>query len=313
MMNENDSHPPLDQALEWCVRLQDAGVTAAEREAFARWLAADPSHPAAWQRAWQVWGVAGVAGHAHVAASRTPLRRLPRRRFGGLATAAALLLAFTVFAFSPARWADYRTEVAQVRSWTLDDGSIVQLAPHTALDVSFSADERRLRLYQGEAWFKVTPNPARPFIVEAAGGDVRALGTAFDVQVLEDGANVTVTEHSVRVSRAGQQAEAEEGQALHYDAQGIGALRHVDPGQQLAWREQRLVFRDEPLTQVLQRLQPYSRAHLLLTDSSLAQLRVTAAVQAREADAALQSLQFILPIRVTMVGPWLTLVRPIQH
>lgn len=313
MMNEHDSHTPLDQALEWCVRLQDAGVTPAEHEAFARWLEADPGHPAAWQRARQVWGVAGVAGHAHVTASRTRRRYVPRRMFIGLASAAAVLLAVTVFALSPARWADYRTDVAQVRSWTLEDGSTVQLAPHTALDVRFSDGERRLRLHQGEAWFKVAPNPARPFIVEAAGGDVRALGTAFDVQVLEDGASVTVTEHSVRVSSAGQQAEAGEGQALHYGAQGIGALRRVDPGQQLAWREQRLVFRDEPLTQVLQRLQPYSRAHLLLTDTSLAQLRVTAAVQAREADAALQSLQVILPIRVTTLGPWLTLVRPVQR
>ncbi len=313
MMNEHDSHTPLDQALEWCVRLQDPGVTPAEQEAFTQWLAADPSHPAAWQRARQVWGVAGVAGNAHVAAGQPTGGRKTWRRSVGLASAAAVLLAVTLFALSPARWADYRTEVAQIRSWTLEDGSTVQLAPQTALDVSFSAGERRLRLYQGEAWFKVAPNPSRPFIVEAAGGDVRALGTAFDVQVLKDGANVTVTEHSVRVSRAGQQTEAGEGQALHYGTQGIGALRSVEPGQQLAWREQRLVFRDEPLSQVLQRLQPYSRAHLLMTDSSLARLRVTAVVQAREADVTLQSLQVILPIRITRVGPWLTLVRPVQR
>lgn len=313
MMNEHDSHTPLDQALEWCVRLQDPSMTPAEHEAFTQWLSADPSHPAAWQRARQVWGMAGVAGHAHVTASRTTCPRSPRRMFIGLASAAVLLLAVTVFVISPAHWADYRTEVAQVRSWTLEDGSTVQLAPQTALDVSFTVDERRLHLYQGQAWFKVAPNPARPFIVEAGGGDVRALGTAFDVQVLDDGANVTVTEHSVQVSYAGQQVQAEEGQALHYGAQGIGTLRRVDPGHQLAWREQRLMFRDESLIQVLQRLQPYSRAHLLLTDSSLALLRVTAAVQAREADAALQSLQVILPIRVTKVGPWLTLVRPVQR
>ncbi|MGE8061061.1 FecR family protein [Pseudomonas sp. NPDC089547] len=312
-MNEHDSDTPLDQALEWCVRLQDAGVTRAEQAAFTRWLEADPSHSVAWQRAQQVWRVSGVAGNAHVAASSAQRQRRPRRFSLGLASAAAVLLAVSVLVLSPARWADYRTEVAQVRSWTLDDGSVVQLAPQSALDVRYSAGERRLVLHKGEAWFKVAPNPTRPFVVEAAGGDVRALGTAFDVQVLEDGANVTVTEHSVRVSRAGQQAEAGEGQALHYGAQGIGALRRVDPGQQLAWREQRLVFSDEPLTQVLQRLQPYSRAHLLLTDSSLAQLRVTAAVQAREVDAALQSLQVILPIRVTTVGPWLTLVRPVQR
>ncbi|MDD1014959.1 FecR family protein [Pseudomonas rubra] len=308
-MTEPDSQTPLDQALEWCVRLQDAGVSEAEREAFARWLGADRRHPPAWQRAQQVWQASGAAGQAYVATRSVPRRRSSRRRWVSLASAAAVLMAVAVFTLSPARWADYRTEVAQVRSWTLEDGSIVQLAPQSALDVRFSEGERRIYLYRGEAWFKVASNPARPFVVEAAQGSVRALGTAFDVRLAGDGAEVTVTEHAVRVSQAGQQAEAREGQALHYDARGVGPLRSVDLGQQLAWREQRLAFRDEPLAQVLERLQPYSRAQLLLSDASLGQLRVTAAVQAREVDAALQSLQVILPIRVTRIGPWLTLVR----
>lgn len=311
-MTEHETQTPLDQALEWCVRLHDAGTTQAEREAFACWLAADTLHPPAWARAQQVWGAAGAAGQAY-AAKGAPRRRMPRRYRVGLASAAMLLLAVATLMFAPARWAGYRTEVAQVRSWTLEDGSTVQLAPQTALDVKFTDGERRIRLYRGEAWFKVAANPARPFIVQAADGQVRALGTAFDVRVAEAGADVTVTEHSVRLSYNGHQVDARQGQALHYGAGGIGPLRSVNLGQQLAWREQRLAFSDATLAQVIERLQPYSNARLVLADAKLAHLRVTAAMQAGDADAALQSLQVILPIRVSHIGPWLTLVRAAER
>ncbi|WP_409313994.1 FecR family protein [Pseudomonas putida] len=309
-MTEDDLPTPLDQALEWCVRLHESNVTQSEHDAFAQWLATDPAHPPAWLRAKQVWSAAGLAGDAYTA-TRMPRRSTSRRYKPALASAAAVVLALAALTmFSPARWADYRTDVAQVRSWTLEDGSTVQLAPQTAMDVRYNEGERRIHLYGGEAWFKVAANPARPFIVSAAKGEVRALGTAFDVRLVDEGVEVTVTEHRVRVSHATKQTEASEGQAVHYGASGIGQLRSVDLKQRLAWREQRLIFEDEPLAQVIQRLQPYSRAHLLLTDASLGQFRVTAAVNAPEADAALKSLQIILPIRITQVGPWLTLVRP---
>lgn len=309
-MTDPQNASPLDQALEWCVRLEDPGATAEQRQAFAHWLAADARHAEAWQRAQQVWQTSGPA--ARLSAARRPLTPPRRRRLASLASAALILLGLLVWGLDPSHHADYRTDVAQVRSWTLEDGSTAQLAPNTALDVDYSAGERRIRLYRGEAWFQVAGNPQRPFIVETEAGTTRALGTAFDVRVLPDGAQVSVTEHVVRITQGKHQLDLASGQAVRYGANGIGAPSTFE-ADQLSWREQRLSFRDQPLQQVIERLQPYSRAHLMLLDERLKTLPVTASIRTSDADAALRSLQVVLPVRVTEVGPWLTLVRAVQN
>jgi len=59
-----------------------------------------------------------------------------------------------------------------------------------------------VRLVRGEAHFTVAKNPARPFIVEAGGVAVRAVGTAFDVRHADGAIEVLVTEGKVHVRAA---------------------------------------------------------------------------------------------------------------
>lgn len=308
-MTQQDIKTPLDQALEWCIRLQDAGVSEAELKAFDEWLARSRAHHEAWQRAQQVWSTSRTVADAFVESQRAKPK--PRRLFQwmGWATAALIILTVGRMNISPSIWADYRTSVAQTRIWNLEDGSSIQLAPQTALDVKFNAGERRVLLYQGEAWFKVAANPSRPFIVEASDGSTRALGTAFDVKIKDDSVAVTVTEHAVRVEQHGQQVDVQQGQTLRYDRTGISQPLAINLNQQLAWRQQRLVFKGAPLSEVIDQLQPHSSSRLLIADDALDSLSVTAAFDAQQPMAALQSLAVILPIQVTTFGPWLTLIR----
>ena len=312
-MTSTDNESPLDQALHWCVRLQDADVSRAEREAFEQWLGADPAHPPAWQRARQVWDNAGPAAAAFAESPPAPPVSRAFRPWRGWAVAATVLLALGLWNLSPVMWADYRTAVAQTGTWRLDDGSSIQLAPDTALDVRFTAGERRIHLYKGEAWFQVAANPSRPFVVEANDGSVRALGTAFDVKIEAQQVHVAVTEHAVRVEQHGQQVDVQEGQMLSFDRRGIGQPQATHLNQQLAWRQQRLAFKDAPLVQVVEGLQRYSSSRLLITDSALEGLKVTAAFDTRQPLAALSSLEVVLPIQITTVGPWLTLIRADQQ
>ena len=64
----------------------------------------------------------------------------------------------------------------------------------------FNAAERRVLLSRGEVHFAVTKNPARPFVVRAGNVDVRAAGTAFNVNLQSATAGVLVTEGKVSVS-----------------------------------------------------------------------------------------------------------------
>ncbi|MGO8848027.1 MAG: FecR family protein, partial [Methylocella sp.] len=128
----------------------------------------------------------------------------------------------------------------------------------SAIALHFTPTQRRLTLLRGEAWFDVTPNPARPFAVEAMGGTVTALGTSFDIAVERDETRVTVTLHRVAVASGGQEIIVAEGQQSTF-ARGAPARAPApsDVAQLTAWRRGKLIVADEPLSDVLTTLGRY--------------------------------------------------------
>ena len=219
--------PPADEsrrigraAARWLV-LQDRGLTAAEQDEFFDWLAADPRHGEWLERQRATWQsldklVMWCPEHSaepnpdllsQTLASRRRLRRW--RWFGSLALAAAgaavLISVWPIVpgtapaaaAPPPVEWIAQGFERRQ-----LEDGSMVELTGGTRLWLEYTSPERPLRLLEGEAHFTVAKNPARPFVVSVSGVDLRALGTAFNVQLDRRQVEVVVTHGRVQVLRA---------------------------------------------------------------------------------------------------------------
>ncbi len=82
----------------------------------------------------------------------------------------------------------------------LADGTLARLNVGALLEEIYTAAERRVRLVQGEAYFAVTRDPSRPFVVEAAGVEIEAVGTAFGVALQDAVVDVLVTEGTVKVA-----------------------------------------------------------------------------------------------------------------
>jgi transmembrane sensor len=108
---------------------------------------------------------------------------------------------------------------------TLDDGSIVELKSGAEIVVNLSDNLRRVTLQQGEAHFQVARDPQRPFVVSAAGVAVRAVGTAFSVQLGFTAVDIVVTEGTVAIDQP--VAEAATGEAAPPSVHG-GAERVVE-------------------------------------------------------------------------------------
>lgn len=91
---------------------------------------------------------------------------------------------------------------------TLSDGTRVWLNAASVLTFPpvFAGNERKVRLV-GEAFFEVTPDTARPFIVATARMDIKVLGTSFNVSVYEDEETVhtTLVKGSVEVQPVQQE------------------------------------------------------------------------------------------------------------
>lgn len=306
-MKEYETDPTYMEALEWFVLLNDDKATPEDRRAFAAWLQADPAHAAAFERAQSLWDRFDIVKPEFERVRRS--RQLTRRNItlGGLALALAAPTAW--YMTRPGFLADHRTGVAERRIFTLPDGSTAELGSHSALSVDFTDRQRRLILHRGQAFFTVAPDVARPFAVEAGAGAVRALGTRFDVKLLDGEATVSVVEHAVSVSlQASAPVEVAEGWQVRYDETGIGAPRPADLMAVEAWRDDRIVFEDAPLRLVLRELERYRRGRIILMDGRLGDMPVTAVFDTRQTEAALATIEATLPVGIVDAAGFVALV-----
>ncbi|MEY2880469.1 MAG: hypothetical protein RLZZ15_2849 [Verrucomicrobiota bacterium] len=199
-------------AARWTIR-RDRGLSAAESIDYELWLAADPHHAVAMNRAAATWSLLDRLPEnaaAPVLAAATRRRSFWRRSvvLGSLAAAASLALVAMRLARPPAlSGSSLATSpppavapAAGPRQLMLSDGTVVQLNTGGDVVEQFTAVERRVLLARGEAHFAVTKNPARPFVVHAGGVEVRAVGTAFNVNLQVAAVDVLVTEGKVSVS-----------------------------------------------------------------------------------------------------------------
>jgi len=339
-MSSPPSGPATDflaAAVDWQVRLTSgsAGAGAGEREDFARWLAADARHAAAWQRVQavlaepvrQIQGIAQrtpgqlPAVHQSLGAAAAPPVSRERRRIVGGST---LLLAASVSSVGAGYLAhrsqplggllaDLRTGTAETRHTVLPDGSGLDLCARSAADVRFDHARRLVRLRAGELQVQVARDtgaadlPARPFVVQTPHGTAQALGTRYLVRHEDERSLVVVLEHSVALQTGdGEQRVLREGQAAWMDGDRIemAGERMVH---RAAWTEGVLDVRDEPLGDVIAALRPW-RTGLLRISPAAARLRVFGVFRLNDVQQALQALVDTQPITVTTYGPMLALI-----
>jgi len=289
-----------EQALQWLVDLHAGEGQSASWDDYLRWCATSPLHQQAAQTAERLWERLGSR------LERPKSRRMPLL---GLVLAIGLAGGLYWQAQSQGWMADQRTAVGERRSLQLADGSRLELAPRTRVDIELSGSQRLVRLYAGEVFVQVAADPQRPFEIEAGNGRMRALGTAFDVRNSGNSVHLVVTEHAVRVThgQSAQVAEVEEGQGLQYGAQWLSRPQAVDVSAATAWRRDRLVFNERPLVEVVDELRRYHPGVIWLRDDELGSLPVTGIVGTGDVMAQLQLLQQSLPLRVRQL-PWLTLI-----
>jgi transmembrane sensor len=173
---------------------------------------------------------------------------------------------------------------------TLSDGSFVRLAEGSTLQ-EWNAEGRREVSLDGRAFFAVARDEARPFVVRAGAGEVRVLGTRFQVKTEGDEVETVVVEGLVGMSNSEGSVEVPAGHLARMGAQGIPTAREVDDVYAfLNWREGILVFHATPLAQVAEEVSRQYGRTLRVEGSGLSQRRVTAWFEGETFDAVAESL-----------------------
>ncbi len=315
-MQEFETDPVYMKALEWFVLLQDKTVNADDRHAFSVWIASDPAHRVAYERAqrlWQRFDAVKPEYDRFRQSDRPSGRRVGRRVgrrgvvLGGLAALVVLPGAYVLS--RDGLFASYKTGVGERRSFTLADGSVVELGSYSALSVNFSDRSRHLVLHEGQGFFQVASDQSRPFVVSANDGSITALGTAFDVKLANQAVTVSVVEHAVSVAfDQGEPVRLNEGWQLTYGGDEAALPQRADQQTVEAWRNDRVIFEDVPLRRVLNELERYRRGRIFLTDTEIGNIPVTAIFDTRDAEAALATIAETLPVRVLNNSGWVTVV-----
>lgn len=298
------------RASEWFALIQGGAPTPAERKELAQWLAADPRNAQAYAHLEHLW-----AATARLTPPVTQAPPLSRRRFVGLGVAASVAVvasgATTLwFKGIGAPFADVRTAIGERRTVQLPDGSTVELAGNTALNLSFSPAQRSVELLQGEAFFQVLPKAGGEFSVQTEAGRVLASEGEFCLSCDGPTAQLGVSRHTVRVITPSQQTDLGEGLSLRFSSTHTGVIQRAELDQILAWRNGRLVFFDTPLLTVVNHLQRWREGKIFIPDAQLAARRVSLILNLNRPDQMLDVLSKALAVRTTRYTDLITLIQP---
>jgi transmembrane sensor len=236
------------------------------------------------------------------------------------ATAAALLLCGGLTAAwpSPAESGTRYAAGIDVREVTLDDDTVVQLSPQSAMVVSFAADARHIELVQGSASFDIGKDPSRPMKVTVGRQQIDDIGTVFDVQRNDSGAQVTVVSGQVslwnlpspwiarmRTRLTGRSASRDRivdlrgGETARVDEDGRLAGRgQANVATATQWLPDEIRFHDATVAEVARRFNAYSTRPLIVDDAELGQKRISGVFHARDPDAFIAYIGSLPQVRV---------------
>jgi transmembrane sensor len=260
-----------EEAATWWVRLHTEELARADREQFVDWLRESAVHVAEMLRVakvhdaleeFQSWihiadgpddndddeNVVSLPRPSSAASLDSPpstsnwqmtardeaLPGMTRRRLwiGAIATGLAAVAILAIILFPLLREQTIQTERGERREVALEDGSILEVDPQTRLRVAFEEHKRRIFLEKGRALFRVAHNPTRPFLVQADGTTIQAIGTAFGVEHRKQDVIVTVAEGKVGVfveemPRPGSPLPSPSDGEAHQDSSPSTRLQHL--------------------------------------------------------------------------------------
>lgn len=197
----------------------------------------------------------------------------------------------------------------------MEDGTKVWLNSETELSYpsSFSGEKREVTLV-GEAYFEVTPNKQKPFLVKTNGMAVRVLGTSFNVCYYKDSENTSTTlvEGSVAVRTAdGVEKTMIPSQRLDYNKKSNRvSVEKVDTELYTSWINGVYIFKNAPLEEILEKLQRWYDFSIVYQDETLKHTRFSLTADRKtDIDKLLEVINYTSDVKLEKQGKSINVIK----
>ena len=325
-MQANQVEQINSEAREWFTLMQSGSVNETERAQCNAWLQADSAHAQAYREYEIIWQELGdLKNTAEFPALQKSITSSwadklndavgnfiagvknlsPTSHWAmAIASVAVICVVVVIRPTEKISIAEFATTTGEVKQLTLPDGSQVTLGAKSHMKAWATKAERHVELVSGQAFFKVTKNPARPFLVDAGETNVRVVGTQFDVRRGLDRTRVAVLEGVVKVSTANNPSASTPvvltaGQQVTRRNDGhFETVNAISVSELESWRNGRLIYLRASLADVVADANRYFNGTISLGSKSLADLKVTAAVSTNQMDSLTDMLSKSLPVEL---------------
>jgi transmembrane sensor len=327
-----------EQATRWLVLVRSGDLTGEQRVEFVDWLRASPLHISELLRVAEldgqlarlpIWttlptGIGPTSSVVELSTrSRAAAGASRQSRGHRWAAAAGLLLALAVgYQWFAARDALHlKSMPGEHRELVLEDGSVVDLAPDTDLAVRYETRRRGIVLVHGQAMFRVAKDAQRPFIVQAAQTQVRAVGTVFNVERGSEGILVSVVEGHVAVTQQSRLPVALTGppstavvslspneEVLIDYAGEPSAVRQVPLSAHNVRAAESFSFVRETVAEVAQQFNAHNRLHMEVLSPEVAERRISGVFYADDPESFIEFVQAVTGARVRRQSPDLVFI-----
>lgn len=310
---------------ELIIRAIEGHATPEELEELNRWRDASRDHEERYREIQAVWALTSVRQELdterEVPSARTLLqptvvppkaeRRHEVRRWlrPAMAAAIALLLGVGIahLATTPgspdgSTVAEFRAGSVEPTTAVLEDGTIVRLAPDSRLEVALGDDARSVQL-EGRAYFVVAHDPDKPFEVRTRNGDVRVLGTRFEVDARRNEFRLLVVDGRVALTAGGTEAELGAGELGRATAGSPPSVTRVDtPEALLDWMGAWVAFESTPLHRVARELEVRLGVRIQIVDPSIAERTVSGWFAEEDREDIVDMICRVADVRCTADG-----------
>ncbi len=188
---------------------------------------------------------------------------------------------------------------------TLSDGTEIYLNSESELryPVTFSEmSERKVQL-SGEAYFSVSSDSEKAFVVEVGNVRVCQYGTVFDINAYDDSPEIVLVSGSIGVSNDtdGKEIRLQSGQLAVCGEEIV--VTDVDVTPYIEWTNGRFVFIDRRLDDIADILMRWYNVEIEIEDKDIAELHFTGSVGRNETiQHIMNAISYAQNVKVTVSG-----------